>query len=657
MTKQSIHSHSREHPQFCNLLFVVCLCFSTIQSVFGTINIESIEFGLGDHYKRDRWIPLHILTVSENEPEEFLGEIIVEVNNAFSGENIQVYSVPLSLMRTDRRRHVLYVFQPGTSTKLTLTLLHTDGRVYANRVIVPSLPKEPRDLLILELTSPGKHVLNQWNGRKIDSETKDRVFVSHARSHKSMPSQWKGYDSIDLLAIRDVSLTWKHFAKRQQVALLDWVQSGGTLLISGGSNIQYLRNSFLEPLLPVHLGRLKTALDVPALFESFGLKSASPIDLIEFESANSGETLFNNEERILVSRRFFGSGQIVCLAFDYNTPLFSQLPESNQFWMWLFKSVGKSPRRFADRYEAYRRDGEKMYKLLSTLSSVRVPLIRMLSLFLLTYLVCMAGFLWWVGRPGQQPRTYWIGSSLITIVFSCAVLLSRHFLPVSMSVNRFSILSTHTASPRAELQTYFGITALAESKSSIQFKEGTFIKPLTPQSTDPIHLVEAKNSQLRQMALSGWKARGYFVESFLNLPQRKGEPELCIMATRHGTLESVKHYLPGVLENSGVIHQKQYTYLGTVPPNTFAKIGRLTTTVAGLPSLEELSPTRERFSRILSNEGVLQYLTQETTPKLVGWMRKPFLPMNLNHPAKIIDETFVIVYLNGDRNLGNPVQE
>ena len=112
-----------------------------------------------------------------------------------------------------------------------------------------------------------------------------------------------------------------------------------------------------------------------------------------------------------------------------------------------------------------------------------------------------------------------------------------------------------------------------------------------------------------------------------------------------------------MLENSGVIHHKQYTYLGTVPPNTFAKIGRLASAVAGLPSLEELSPTREKFARILSNEGVLQYLAQETTPKLVGWMRKPFLPMNLNHPAKTIDETFVIVYLNGDRKLSNSVQK
>jgi len=638
-------SHCKLHSTFYSLAFTVSLLLSAMPSVFGAIEVKSIEFGFGGHYKRSRWVPLHVLVVSENEPTEFIGEIVVKVSNAFSGAAVQTYSTPFSLTRTDRQRRVLYIFQPGTSTKLTLTLVQQDGRVQVHHEIIPDSPKEARDLFILTLTPSGLDVLDRRHGQPLDAEGEIHTFVGHAKSQNHLPAHWKGYDSIDLFVMRNISLAESRISKKQQTSLLDWVQNGGTLLISGGSNLKYLRNSFLESHLPVYLGTSKTVTHLPERLVRRKLAPAFPIDIINFTPKRNGQILISEGEQIFVSSRSFGSGQIICLAFDYNLPPFSQLPESNQFWTWLLKSMGKSRRHFEDQYEPHRRDAEKIHQLLTSLPAERAPLIRMLALFVLPYLLSVGGFTWWAGKHPQCSRAYWISCSIITVFFSCAAILPRIFLPTPVSVNRFSILSVYSESSRAHLQAYMGIIASADSKPSIQFSAGSFITPLTPTGTSVLHRVEARNSQLREANLNAWQTRGYSVESFFDFPQPQYQTERNTVGVHSKNLKWVEHHLSGVLQNAGIILDGEYTYLESVPPNTPIEIQSASSLVRSFLSLQELAGKRKKLARILASEGVLQYLPQETAPKLVGWMEKSFLPMELNNPVEAFDETFVILYL------------
>ena len=106
----------------------------------------------------------------------------------------------------------------------------------------------------------------------------------------SLLRDWIGYSAIDVLVIRETFLTERHISKAQQTALLDWVQRGGTLIMSGGSSFNYLQGSFIEPFLPVQLKGMKKTNTLPttlheqldtAIVQSFG-ETTKIFEYIEF---------------------------------------------------------------------------------------------------------------------------------------------------------------------------------------------------------------------------------------------------------------------------------------------------------------------------------------------------------------------------------------
>ena len=611
---------------------------------FGTIEIESIQFGFespdkqNGYYKRNRWVPLHVLAVSRGEPETFIGEILVEVNDILSGQRIQTYSTRLTLTSTDRRRRVLYIFQPNTPTKLSLKLIHQDGRVQISREIIPELPKQAKDLLLLALT-PGHGLLSRWDGRPIGEKGEGHTFVAALGGQRYLPTHWKGYDAVDLFVIRGVSLTERYIPQEQQTALLDWIQEGGTLIVSGGSDLRYLRNSFFEPFLPVRLGELKTVSQLPAVMRQFGFKEDSAFNLIDFTRSDSSRILMGDADEVYIANRIFGNGQIICMAFDYNAPPFSQPPGHDKFWAWMLKTVGRSPRRLEARDDPHRRHHEKIQELLSSVSSTRAPLIRRVAIFLLLYLLSFGGFTVWAGGRQNRLGKYWIAGFLLTLFFSWVVILSRSFVPSSVLINRLSVCSVYPERGRAYWQSYLGMISSAHARTSIRFNGGTFIKPLMPKGALPLHLVESKETQLRQATLNAWFTSTYVVESFSDFPDKAPEYE------EDAGEKWIRHHLPNALENAWFIDGDGYAYLGAIQPNNRVKIKKRSTSLKMPPFPQELSGTRHEFAQILSGEVVLRYLVREDVPKLVGWVRQSLLPMELNHSVNANNETFMILYL------------
>ena len=80
-----------------------------------------------------------------------------------------------------------------------------------------------------------------------------QAHVRYLPNPMSLPRNWIGYTAVDVLVVRETRLTERRILKAQQTAMLDWIQRGGTLIVSGGSSFNYLRDSFIEPFLPVEL--------------------------------------------------------------------------------------------------------------------------------------------------------------------------------------------------------------------------------------------------------------------------------------------------------------------------------------------------------------------------------------------------------------------
>jgi hypothetical protein len=598
------------------------------------IEIEAVELGFNGVYKRNRWTPLQVVVTSQG--EAFEGELRVETRNSFSGDLIQVYATPIELTRADRRRRAVYLFLPGASNKLVLKLVSRTGQVRLSQEMSPDLPKEAADLVALALT-PERDVLSRWHGQTLGGSPDRKVYIAYADAGR-LPAHWKGYDAVDFIALRGVSLTESQWRR----GLLDWIQQGGVLLVSGGTDFHRLRGSFLEPFLPGRPLALETRTALPVEMRRFGFAEGTPFDAITITPEPGAQTLIGDERRIYAIKTACGAGRIISLAFDYNAPPFSESTGAAAFWEWLLEAEGKSPHNAEAQYEAYRRHEEKIQALLASRSSMSAPLVRRLGVFLLAYLLTLCGVTRWTKGKG---RRYWLGGIFTAAVFSAAVFLLRGLVPGKISIDQFSALSVYPESGRGRLQTYMGLMASANCETSIQFTDGTFIRPLTAAASPPLQLVEGQDFRLRDASLDVWATRGYLAETFIDLPSNSVGVFLDVRQAPKGETIQVEHRFGHSIQNAWLIRGNAYAYLGDLPTGERIEIFDDPAKRSRLSFPHELFGVRKEFVQILTGEGVLRYLLQEESPKIVGWVKAPLLSMQFELPVDVKNETLLILYL------------
>lgn len=644
------------------LTSIFLLFFIAVSPVFSEIVFEDVSLGFNNGYKTGKWSPLNIIIQSRNEPNTFTGELTVEVRNYNTDEPIYQYTTPLQLSKTDRKHKKLYIYCPKTNIKLMIQLIRTDrsengihapiSDVHVTYEFQLQTPIKNRDYFVLVIAPSGDKIA-KFVDKKLLNGDETQAHVKYLPNSNAMPTRWAGYSAIDMLVIREVSLTDRRISKSQQDALLNWVQQGGTLLLSGGGNYQYLQDSFLEQYLPVKLIRDETIDTVPPILkQQFGLNTAPETDEVNgvhksiyFEPKQGCQTLLGTDDRIFIAKRNFGSGQIICLAFDYNAPPFSNLKAGETFWGWLLKTNGKTPKLFADKYAPFRQHEEKINRHFLSKMPTQVPLIKLLAIVLTLYLISWGGITFYVGRRNcslqKRMRGYWIGGLIIVFVSVSAIGFARVVLPKDIDIDMFSILTIYPERKNAHFQTYVSLRSFAFTKTSVSLYQDDVIRPLLSEGRKhPAKFLQEKLSDLQDVAVGPWKPSTYVHDIFFTADMQQEEM---------------------TLENAWIIKGEKALNLGTI---TIGKDNRLpqeplNKTVKKIPSKEELDGNREKLAQILQQEGLFLYLTKpenllntddiKTRTVLIGW-HPTATPISQVGSKKTRDsETLVIMYLDEEK--------
>ena len=671
-----------------NLLILIHLILFSVSVAFGAVEIEEVRFGFNEGYKTGTWAPLTItvggqdtFATSIGVPGQRIAEtyLAVEVKSFSSNTPTQRYATPL----TGSQRKNFYIYCPKNATELVIELVpapqsgDTMSQDRVRRVmqeIALPTPLARKDFLVLVL-APSGDKLKRFIDKKQLAEPHDdaQVHVAYRSNPTSLPREWIGYSAVDVLVIREIVL--RRISKSQQTAMLDWVQRGGTLIVSGGSNYKYLRHSFIEPFLPVELEKTEQTEKIPAvLHEHLGFRSfesnSNPFERILFSPKPGCEMLIETDDQIYVAKRNFGDGQILCLAFDYNATPFSEQQVGEIFWSGLLNRHGKSPRHLADRYALALQHEEKIYqKFVSTsvkAGSTQVPLIKVLAIVLPIYLLSFGGFLFYFGRSlksrdhdhrdgvlqqKQKVRTYWIGGLLFVGLSLSTIAVARNVLPNSVTADQLSIVSVYPDRNRMHLQSYVSVRATAHAETSIDFTKGNFIRQQETESPQKIGTLVQRRGWVTQPVLRGlpaepWHPTTYVQETFLEAQE-----------------------LPRILENAWHVTGKEMTYLGNVTLDNMGWVtqplplkssdpGVLQPTAGlrrritpALPADEGLRGRRKGFAQILRQEQVLRYLAEERgaqlSPYLIGWTSHNFTDTVVTGNVNIKNETLVIFPTTG----------
>ena len=479
--------------------------------------------------------------------------------------------------------------------------------------IIPATPIARKDYFVLVLAPSGDR-LQQFVDKKQLGETDAQIHVSYLPNASAMPKQWIGYHAVDTIVIREVALAERNISKQQQIALLDWVQHGGTLLLSGGSNFHYLQKSFVEPFLPVQMNGVETVDKIDRNALKFGILGpefeTNPVQKIRFTPKENCQIVMGTSEDIYIAKGRFGNGQILCLAFDYNAPPFSVPEIGAAFWEHLLKTDGKSPRYLAERYAPHREHERKIYKQFLLKMPTRVPLIQFIAIVLPLYLLSFGGILLYLGRTQNRARSYWIAGGLVVLIFMTAIGIGKTIFPKTVVADSASILSIYPERNRAHLQRYIALRTTMHTEISLAFDTPIAMTHLASESQigTAETFIHGPEFQLRDVLLGPWHPRTYRIEKFFTV--------------------DAQHVL-AKLENSGKL----------------LALSPRTRTQKQFPSHEGLSGLRKDFAQILQREGVLQYLTNQEHPVASGWLSNFFADMSAGGHVRQTDEMLVLLYL------------
>ena len=643
------------------------LLFFMTTSVFCAIDIENITLGYNNKYKAGKWVPFSVLVHSQNELITFSGEIIVEVKNLISDDTLFRYATPIQLSKTDRKNVRLYVFIPVTPVKLSIQVLRTGegldlekiSKPLITRAFFPTSPIENRDYYLLALT-PNADKLKRLIDQKQLNGDETSVHVQYLQNTNEMPSEWIGYSTIDVLVLREVSLSDRRFSKKHQAALLEWIQDGGTLIVSGGSNYRYLKDSFIEEILPVKLLREEIIENVPTILKQrFQINTKDTIldsgnppnstkkfNSIDFKLKPGCDVIIENNNNIYIAKRKFGSGQIICFAFDYNAQLFSMPKHGEAFWVWLLKNYGKSHKNVSDKYAPYRQNEDKIHKLFLSKMPTQLPIVKLLAIILPMYVLCLSCLFFFRYRQSSSKsrnRIYWFGGFIFVLFSICTISVAKVVIPKKIQKDSFSILTVYPELSKVKLQRFISLRTPAHNITSIPLKPTTFIRPLQSDGTKKLpKFLQGKSFQLRDIQIEPWGPSTYTYQAVFPMDLQQSKIRI---------------------ENTWIITGNQGKYLGMVPidSSNYSKNNAPSETLTKLPINRHLTGARKSFAQILQSEGLLQYLlnsddlpekvVRKSDSKLIGWISEldRVLPIDQLMSDRIVtsnDETLVIIYLD-----------
>src|SRR5579875_1140934 len=353
--KRIAYLHPFHIAVFGLLWLGLCLPFSasasiTLQPLLG---FGSFAGGIA-YFRPHSWNPLavHMVGTAPNGATEL--QVIVRRGDhqdtyirklLFAGgplDQTETFSVDLSPLKLDNP------FIPSPDKQEITVQLVQDGHVLAGPKSVPfSVPLSSisYNLLVLDSHPAALHFLanhlfdiihhgqdasglgNMLLGSGNASAMMNPITLLTA-SPPLLPTSPQAYAPVDAVALGDLDLE-NSVTQAQVDALRGFVSSGGTLIVSGGPDINRLKSCPLHDLFPLIPNGIRTLkqLSTLALRYQTPLSLQHPIALTTGKLQPNAKVLLADQQGApLVLERPYGNGIVLFTTFDYMDPAFTTWP-------------------------------------------------------------------------------------------------------------------------------------------------------------------------------------------------------------------------------------------------------------------------------------------------------------------------------------------
>ncbi|MBT3274976.1 MAG: hypothetical protein HN368_17610 [Spirochaetales bacterium] len=472
----------------CILTLLLLSIFSLFRlSAETAIEVDTV-IGFSGLIKPGRWNPVQISVYNPGKDVE--GEIAVEVmqGTAYRTEKTHVYRRKVVLPSRSRKRYSFAV--PISSPGVPISVQITAG--------TEVLFTAEYSLLGKIIDSPLMLALSRSSSFDFLMQLSD-IIVTYPHA-ESLPARWDAYDAVDFVSFHNADLG--KISEAQSTALLQWVEDGGTLFISGGIHLtrQLESLSGLFPVTVMGLARVPVLDDIENAFE-VNMPWSDEI-VVSMSMVKGGVVIARAGKVPLLVEEQRGNGRIFFFAGDIGVLPFSDISFKTALWDYIesqasFRPKVQSPGRIFE---------DSALPGLIDLQQDRGYSRRVLLGFLTVYLLGVYIFV--LRRSGRPMRRWIAGLCVSTLLTTGAYLMfSRNLLRSDYLMVDRTTISAGLNRNFAEAQKDIVLVSLSESMYSIKVNRPDTMVLDRGQARTSIH--EDRNLAIENIEVYAWGRQSY----------------------------------------------------------------------------------------------------------------------------------------------------
>jgi hypothetical protein len=597
-----------------------------------------MEYSLGFNgfFQLDKWTPLHV--VLENRGRTISGtlEVVVTSGSEYRRNvNYATYSMDVELPANSKKLYSFTILINSFAHPLIIRVKQAEKTLLST-----SLNLRPHYTTKRLVLAVGDRIAPDFL-----SMLPEGVLPTVSRA-RFLPETWYGYDGVDMLILHASAL--KHLREKQFIALTEWVKKGGYLITAGLLNYGALLEERTRRLLPVNILGFRRIFELNSLREFCGqnLTSPDPFLLLKAEIEESVALLREHDIPVIIEKKIW-LGKVIFLAFDYQTPPFTDWAGRHSFWNTILAL--KPPVACSDF------DLEEQ-KILSSMISgipIRFPRFLLALCFSAGYIIPIKIMF---NRVKENRGQRWKNLSyLMTIIIAFSVASCWLFFfkktQEDLSYNSFLHLKISGQDKMASSKYIVGFYSLRDGEYELRF--GPTFYPITPilpykAKDEVLHslaLHENDAEQIVLFSLDRWSHRFFRINSMMNFPIR-GE----VFVNEQDLVVIIENLTPHTIIDCQMYFANRLFSFGNIPPDS-KQLKRLARSVIGQKELFQIEAAKRIAESVAPSgstsllekmqgnlmKGLLlsvhsRYNSRQDALHLFGWIKSELLSISLKDP-------------------------
>lgn len=212
----------------------------TVSHSLGRVEID-VEYGYGNRVKGGRYIPVYI-TIANG--QDLPAEGVLKIKSMESDGDIYHYDYDVTLKSGEKRKGRYYIPIGTDADRLFVELEDKAGAILAEQQVSLNVSQDVPELFV-GILSDNPEELEYLDGVGIHYSTlRTRSFMLDP---KEFPDEAVGLNLLDVIVVNNFKL--RELSEQQTSAVMDWVHSGGVLILGTGKRVGDTLGRFAPELL------------------------------------------------------------------------------------------------------------------------------------------------------------------------------------------------------------------------------------------------------------------------------------------------------------------------------------------------------------------------------------------------------------------------